>query len=155
LALCQWLARSALSVALQGSRFAFPCIETIHLLALAVFGGAVCAFILHILGVFLPQRAPGDVLHDLKPVISGGLIALLLSGLLLFAAGPLRYYANAAFRAKLFLIVCGATIGFFTWWTARRQPAARPASATLTAVAVLTAMLWLGVGVAGRMIGLM
>lgn len=160
-ALCRWLAHSALNGALQGSRWAFPFIETIHLLALAVFGGAVLAFILRILGLVFPQRRPGDVLRELKPVILGGLSALLASGLLLFASAPLRYYGNAAFRAKLALVVGGAALGLCTWWAARREPPSRPASTplkvsvTLQTLAVLTAMLWLGAGIAGRMIGLL
>jgi hypothetical protein len=161
LVLCQRLAHSALSGALQGSRWAFPIIETIHLLALAVFGGALLAFTLHLMGLVLPQRHPGDVLRELKPVLLGGLSALLASGLLLFASGPLPYYGNAAFRIKLALIVCGTTLGLCTWWAARREPASGPASATLKVsatlkiLAVLTAMLWLGAGIAGRMIGLL
>jgi len=144
-----------LSVALQGSRWAFPCIETIHLLGLVAFGGALLAFTLHILGVFLPRRRAVDVLRDLKPMIAGGLIALFSSGFLLFAAGPLRFYANVAFRTKLLLIVCGMSFGICTWWAARREPPARAASAALTAVAALTAIFWFGAGIAGRMIGLL
>jgi hypothetical protein len=161
LGLCERLAHSALSVALQGSRWAFPLIETIHLLALAVFGGAGLAFMLHLMGLVLPQRRPGDVLRELKPVILGGLSVLLASGLLLFASGPIRYYGNAAFRLKLAFIGCGTILGLCTWWAARREPASPPASATLKVsvtlktLALLTAMLWLGAGIAGRMIGLL
>ena len=54
-AVFQWLERTSLSVAINESLWAFAVVEAIHLLALAVIGGAVLVVDLRLLG-FAFQR---------------------------------------------------------------------------------------------------
>jgi hypothetical protein len=82
-------------------------------------------------------------------LLSAGLVTLIASGVLLVADGPLRYYANAAFRLKMALLLAAILSGLHVYRALQRgsQP-------TRVAI-VISALLWLGVGLAGRAIGLL
>jgi hypothetical protein len=62
---------------------------------------------------------------------------------------PFKYYLNAAFRWKMLLLVfaCAAMA-----WLSRSEAEGKPAG-WQRALALLTWLLWLGVGVSGRLIG--
>jgi hypothetical protein len=69
---------------------------------------------------------------------------MIVSGILLFADGPLRYYGNTAFRVKLLLIAAAVLTGLLS----RFRGEARFAT-------LVSFSLWVGAGVAGRVIGVL
>ena len=152
---CEWLARSALGTALRASRWAFALTEVVHLLALAVLGGGVLALALRAAGAILRQRPLHAVVRDFTPWIAAGLSGLVVSGAVLFADGPLRYYANAAFRTKLALLSAGLLLGAAALRMSRLAAPAEPAPAGLRVVVCCDAALWLGVAIAGRVVGVL
>lgn len=85
LALCEQIQNSALSQAISQSTWGYPAVGALHVLAIALSGGAVIANV-----------------RWLKRV---GLAAVLATGVLLFAAGAVQYYNSTAFRIKLLLLV--------------------------------------------------
>jgi hypothetical protein len=151
---CEWLDTSWIGATIRNSKWGFALIEMVHLLALALFGGTLLVSALQWLGIIFKESPRGAISRDLWRATTASLSAMFVSGILLFADGPLRYYANAAFRAKL-LFIGGAAltgvlrhcIGFGS--TQRKWPAAAKA-ATL-----LSLTLWLGSAVAGRVIGVL
>jgi hypothetical protein len=80
---------------------------------------------------------------------------MIVSGSLLFAGGPLRYYGNAAFRVKL-LLIAGATLtGLVTHFIGIRGEAVRAVPTAMKWMALLSCTLWVGAGIAGRVIGVL
>lgn len=152
---CEWLKATALSRALREAKWGFALIEMVHLLALALLGGALLILGLRVFGVILTGQSLESTVRDLGRIVKLSLIAMLISGFLLFADGPLRYYGNAAFRIKLSLIgaalVCVIVIRHFTRTAGTRTIAPR----RLKIATALSLTLWLGAAVAGRMIGVL
>lgn len=134
---------------MQGATWAFASVEVVHLLGLALLGGAVLILGLRAVGVILPDQPLGVLARGLVALLSAGLVTLIASGVLLVADGPLRYYANAAFRLKMALLLAAILSGLHVYRALQRgsQP-------TRVAI-VISALLWLGVGLAGRAIGLL
>ncbi len=152
LPLFRWLAGSALGLAMSRSTYGFAIVEMVHLLGLALLGGSVLIIDLCALGWLRLRQPPVQVARELLPLVVGSLTVLVTSGILLVANGPLRYYDNAAFRVKMLLLVAASLYYFTLHWRAvsgARTPALRKAAA-LVALA-----LWVGVGLAGRAIGLL
>jgi hypothetical protein len=127
----------------------------VHLLALALLGGALFVTGLRVWGFLFKARQTGGVTRDLRPLLMGAFTVMIVSGLLLFADGPLRYYGNTAFRVKLLLIAAAAMTGYLTHLADARHRGAQRWPRTVKAMALLSCTLWLGAGIAGRMIGVL
>lgn len=154
LSLFQWIERSALGVAVNESLYAFALIEAVHLISLAVIGGAVLIVDMRMLGLGLTRVPVAQVARTAYPWLVGSLIGIIATGLPLFASlAASKYYVNEAFWYKMYFL--GAAI-VFTF--AIRQRVAMSDDATATsglakAVALVSLVLWSGVGIMGRAIG--
>lgn len=151
--LFRWLASTHLSIALNQSQWAFAIIEIFHLLALSVSGGAVLYFDLRMLGWSFRSQPEAQVARSLLPLASLGMLAVTISGLLMVASGPVRYYYNPAFRLKMYLFIAAVLFHFAVQWKVSRgdgEEGVRPATRL---AAVISLLLWFSIGVAGRAIG--
>jgi hypothetical protein len=106
-------------------------------------GGGVLVINLRVLGLGLRSEPAGRLVKELGPYLTGCLAAMVCSGVMLVAAEPEKCYYNAAFRVKMGLLA-GAVL--FTVLVQRRRVEWR-------SLAVISMLLWLGVGLAGRAIG--
>ena len=152
LPLFRWLGQTPVGVLMNQTRWAFAWVEVVHVLALAVFGGALLTINLGLMGVWLKGRAPRAFLRNLGWPLFGGLATLIVSGTLLVASAPLRYYANLAFRFKLSAIVLALAATLVLYFA---RPDAKSPSLALGSGAALALALWLAVAVGGRWIGLL
>lgn len=151
---CQWIAGTHLGIAIGNSTYAFPIIEMFHLLALAIFGGAILLVDLRFLGLGYKNQSASTLARELFPLVAFGLLAMIVSGLLMFAGGPLRYIHNPMFQWKMALFVFALLFHFAIQGIASRRdlaPTAHPL--WLRCSAVLSLLLWLSIGLAGRAIG--
>lgn len=154
LALFRWVAHTRLSMAIRASTWGFAVIEMVHLLALALLGGAILVLGLRALGVVLKRQPLARVARGVAPLLLGGLLTMVCSGALLVADGPLRYYANTAFRAKMLLLAIAVGCGVPLYGAARRASGPAP-PLWLRWAAGLSLALWLAIGLAGRAIGVL
>jgi hypothetical protein len=153
LAFFTWCENTFLGEAIRGSRWLFPAIESLHLLGLAVIGGAVLVVNLRLLGLGLRRQPAAQLWHDTRPWLCGSLTVMILSGLLLFTSEATKLYYHEAFWVKMASL--GSSI-LFTFTAVRRVALAEPGSvrplwSRLTGL--FSILLWSGVGVAGRWIG--
>lgn len=148
----RWLAGSWLGLSISRSNDAFAIIEMGHLIGLALLGGAVLITDLTALGLVRLPRDLARIERNLSPIALAGLATLLVSGFLLLADGPLRYYGNAAFRAKMALLAVAAVF-YFTLH--RRALRAQTSPAGVRTVALVSLTLWFAVALAGRAIGVL
>jgi hypothetical protein len=155
LELFRWLGSSPLSTAIRQSRWAFAAIEIIHLMGLALLGGTALIIAFRLMGAGLTRAPVASIARGLLPAALTGLAVLLTSGVLLLADGPLRYYANTAFRTKMTLLPLALLVSVPVLRMAIRTPASADASAALRAGAAVALLLWLSVAVAGRVIGVL
>ena len=153
LPLCQWFEGSALGTAIRTSTWAFAVIESCHLLALAVIGGAVLIVDLRLLGFGLGSQKVADVARDASPWFVGSLAVMLVTGFGLFMSEATKCYYSTPFSVKM---TCLALSIVFAFTVRRRVTLAdegrvRPLYYKLVALVSLT--LWFGVGAGGRWIG--
>ena len=154
LAFCHWLAGSRIGIVMRDSTWDFAIVEIVHLLALSVFGGAVLLVDLRFLGLGFRMQPISKLARQLLPLTGGGVIAMLVSGFLLLANGPVRYYYNPAFRIKMLLFVVALAFHFTLQIVLARGRFERDKSPVwLRLSAALSLFLWLSIGIAGRAIG--
>jgi hypothetical protein len=139
---------------MRDSTYAFAIVEICHLLALAVFGGAILLVNLRFLGVAFKLQPISLVARELLPLTGGGVVAMFISGFLLFMGGSMRYYHNPAFRLKMILFVVALVFHFFLQVRASRQSSELSLNSNLLKLgSVVSLLLWFSIGLAGRAIG--
>ncbi|MGA3008981.1 MAG: DUF6644 family protein [Terracidiphilus sp.] len=151
---CHWIGRTHLGIFMRDSTYAFAIVEICHLLALAVFGGAILLVNLRFLGVAFKLQPISLVARELLPLTGGGVVAMFISGFLLFMGGSMRYYHNPAFRLKMILFVVALVFHFFLQVRASRQSSELSLNSNLLKLgSVVSLLLWFSIGLAGRAIG--
>ncbi len=153
LELFQWFEYSSLLVAMRSSPWLFPVIATIHLLGLAVFGGAVLIVDLRLLGFGLSRQPPAQLARDAEPLLLGSLLIMLLTGLLLFMCFATKYYYLTAFWVKLASLFLAVV---FTFTLRRRVVTSgetKMRALWSKPAALVSVSLWTSVVLTGRLIG--
>ena len=150
------LADTAVSTAILESGWLFPTIETVHVLALALVFGSVAIVDLRLLGLASRDRTVASLARQVLPWTWGGFTLALVSGALLFASQPIKYFGNIPFRVKfLLLALAGLNMLWFQWRTYPKV-AALPSGAALPFAARLAGafslLLWISVITSGRWI---
>jgi hypothetical protein len=148
--LLNWIQHTPVSIAIRRSDWAVMALEAVHLLGLALLGGAVGIIALAALRrTGLRGISAATLVLGLRPLFAAGLLLMTASGALIVVSMPFRYYLNAAFRVKMLLLLAAIVatawllrMGRGTVFTDRQR-----------ALALLSALLWLGVGFSGRLIG--
>jgi hypothetical protein len=79
-----WVSR-----AISESTWGYPGVGAIHVLAIALFGGAV----------LIPHLR-----DEVRWIRRAGVTLVVLTGTLLFASGAVRYYGSTSFRIKMALL---------------------------------------------------
>ena len=134
----------------------YPLVESTHVLSLTLFVGLTMMMDLRLLGLTLRHVPVSQVTTRLLPWIRIGFGVMVVTGILLFYAIPVRNYQNIFFRVKMVMLVfAGINVWYFHTRTERTVDAwdlaARtPRAARFAAVASL--VLWAGIVVSGRMI---
>jgi hypothetical protein len=154
--LCQWLYATRLGTAIRESQFAFPIIESVHVMGITLLVGTVSIVDLRLLGVVLKREQVSKVVHQVLPLTWCGFVIMFISGFLLFWAKAEQCYGNSAFRIKLVLLLLAGLNPLIFHSTVYRSVAEwdeaqfTPRGAKLTGVLSLT--LWSAIIIAGRAI---
>lgn len=147
-----WCENTPLGEAIRDSRWLFPVIESIHLLGLAVIGGAVLIVNLRLLGFGIRRQPVAQLWRDTRPWMLGSLAAMLISGMLLFTSEATKLYYHDAFWVKMISLLAM----IFTFTVMRKVALADPDRVGRLwgrAAALVSLLLWSTVGVCGRWIG--
>lgn len=152
LELCRWVQFSSPLVAMRGSPWLFPVIATIHLMGLAVIGGAVLVVDLRLLGLGLRQPV-AQLARDAERWLLRGLLVSVPTGVLLFMCFATKYYYLMFFWVKMTSLLL---VLIFTFSIRRRvamcdEMRIRPVWSRL--VALVSLSLWTTVAIGGRWIG--
>jgi hypothetical protein len=149
----EWCEASWLGTAIRSSAFAFPIIESIHLLALALIAGAVLLVDLRLLGFGLRDQPLPQLARDAQPWLVASLLVLVTTGILLFLSESIKCYYSTPFRVKMTCLLLSIVFAF----TVRRRivmvEEGRVAPVWRRLVALVSLTLWFGVAASGRWIG--
>jgi len=149
----KWCESSAVGDAIRTSNWLFPAIEAVHLLGLAVIGGAVLLVDLRLAGLALRRQPIAQLARDAQRWLVVSLMVMIATGALMFTSEAIKCYYHPAFWVKmtsLFLAIV------FTFTVRRKVTLAdetrmKPLWSKL--VALISVALWSGVGIGGRWIG--
>jgi hypothetical protein len=148
-----WCENSSLGEAIRDSRWLFPAIESFHLLALAVIGGAVLVVNLRLLGWGIARQPVAQLWRDTRPWFLGSLATMLVSGLLLFTSEATKLYYHEAFWVKMTSLLLALLFTFTVQRSVALADQDRVRPVWGKAVALISILLWSGVGMGGRWIG--
>jgi hypothetical protein len=149
----EWCEGSALGTAIRESPYAFAIIESVHLLALSVIGGAILVVDLRLLGLGLKKQPLAELARDAWRWQKLALAALVVTGIGLFLSESLKCYYSTPFWVKMTTL----SVAILFAWTVRRmvifsEPDRFGRPATIM-VALISMTLWFVVGASGRWIG--
>jgi hypothetical protein len=149
-----WIEHGTLGTAVRDSIWAFAAIEAVHLLALAVIGGAVLVVDLRLMGWGLKRQSVAEVARDAWPWLIGSLLAMLATGWMLMASlAASKYYVNFAFQLKMLFLVLAILFTFTVQRSLVFRDDSRINPWVAKVVAIVSVLLWSGVGIMGRGIG--
>jgi hypothetical protein len=149
-----WLAQTHIGIVMRDSTWAFAIVEIGHLLGLAVFGGAVLFVDARLLGFGFTTQSTPQVARELLPITAVGVAVMLVTGSLLLASGPMRYYYNTPFRIKMWLFFIALFFHFTLQIAVARQDSQQDRSSPARkAAGAVSLLLWFGIALAGRAIG--
>ena len=152
----EWLDTHAWSTGLHESLWAYPLINSTHVLTVMLFVGLLLMVDLRLLGLAFKDTPVSEFTRRLLPWSVAGFVVMCISGVLLFYAIPVRTTHSVWFRVKVVLLVVG---GVNAWlfhrrvsrdrdrWDSQPKP---PAGVRATAAVSLGT--WASVIVMGRMI---
>lgn len=133
--------------ALQESAWAYPALEVIHIIGIALLVGNLVLFELRVFGAGAALSVRELARLSLMLALGGfGLTAA--SGLLMFATQPSELLANRAFTLKMLLLLAAACNA--GWFHGRGSLARLDMLARLQML--LSTLIWLGVIACGRWI---
>ena len=144
------LEQAAPVAALRESVFAYPLVNALHIIGIALLFGSIVALDLRILG-WRQDAGPAEAFTRLLvPVAIGGLLIAIPTGLLLFSTDARAYAAAPLFQAKVVLIAIAIGNALWLRIAERRGAMTRSRAASAGAASIL---LWLGAIVLGRLVG--
>ena len=153
--LFDWLQYSSPITAMRSSPWFFPVIASIHLMGLALIGGAVLVVDLRLLGLGLREQPAAQVARDGERWLLLSLLVLLPTGTLQFMCfAATKYYYLKAFWVKMAALPIALVFTFAVRHRVAMADEKRLHPAWRKLVAVVSLSLWSTVAIAGRWIGL-
>jgi len=146
---------SPLLVAMRSSSWTFPLIASLHLMGLALLGGAVLIVDLRLLGFGLRNQPLAQIARDAERWLLVSLAVLLPTGILQFMCfAATKYYYLTAFWVKMAALPLALLFTFAVRRTVAEGDETRMSPVWNKLVAVVSLSLWSTVAIAGRLIGL-
>jgi uncharacterized membrane protein len=145
--------QSALGHWVADSRWLFPAIEAVHIVALCVMFGAILVLNLRLLGLAFNNKPVAKLAQDFAPWVLVNLIIILATGVLLFSSEALKAYASVPFQVKMLFLLAAMVFHYTIFTRVTRTDDSRTSHVWAKVVAIISIALWLGVGIGGRGIG--
>lgn len=147
----KWCDASALGEWVRSGVWQFPMFETLHILALAMLYGCVAVISFRLMGVLMRGWTVCGITQEVTPYLNWSLVVILISGTMLYLSEATKAYDNVAFWLKVYLLISAIT---FHYAVVRRVTKAEQVSRIAgVSVGLVSLLLWLGIGCAGRAIG--
>lgn len=132
------------------SSIGYPAANLVHLLGLVMLVGGIGLVDLRVAGLFRTLPA-GALARALIPLAAAGVVLMLLSGAVMFAAdaGPLARSPMFLTKVSLIAVALVNVVAFHVLWRKRMEHP--PLTARVMAIGSIA--LWLSIATLGRLIG--
>lgn len=138
---------------IRENEMAFPWLESVHVLAVAIVIGSIFVVDARLIGFRSYRQNASGVISDLLPYTWVAFILAVLTGSMMFCSDALRYGNSQIFQAKFVaLALAGANMAIFhatgfrriADWDIDLPPPAGARIAGIVSIAVWTAVVFLG-----------
>jgi hypothetical protein len=149
----EWCDGLAMSQAYRESTWLFAVTQSLHLVAVTTFIGAILIVDLRLLGWGLVRQSRAGMARSAQRILLWAGLAVLATGIPQFTANALSYSMSPIFSFKMCLLAAALV---FTATLRRRVAVAdegRLPSWVPRAVGATSLALWMGVTISGRLIG--
>jgi hypothetical protein len=150
---CQWCNASWWGHGIRDSTWLFPFVEIFHLLGLGILGGTILILNLRLMRLAFKKESTAELAGEVWPWMIGSLIVMLISGFLLFSTEAVKMYGNWGFQLKMLFLLLASIYTFTIHRRITLRDDGRFGPALRIAAAVLSLLLWTGVGLGGRSLG--
>ena len=150
----EWMGDSRLSLLFGSAVWYSPLIQVAHLVAVAVFAGALLVVDLRLLGTGLTQTPVKTVAEDAQPWLMGGLIALTVTGLPSLFQLAIKQYYSPFWWWKMEMLALGLIFIFTVRRKVLQTDESDLGSFWPKIVGLVSMALFLGVTIGARLIGL-
>lgn len=151
----EWFGAWPASIAIRESTWIYAFVQAFHLVALAVFFGSVLIVDLRLLGRGMRERPLAQVARDAWPWFTRSFLALLVTGIPQLMSNASREYYSPYFWFKMEVMLVALIFAF----TLRRKitlaDETRVGPVWGKVVGLVSIVLWLGVAIPARLIGLL
>ena len=154
--IAQWIESLSWSTRLHESYYMYNWIESTHVLTISLFLGMLFFIDFRMLGLTMTNVPASRIAARLHTPMMIGFVVMIVTGLLLYFAVPVRVTQSIWFRIKLVLLVAA---GINAWYFNRkmRESSAKwedqsRAPKPLRVSVTMSLMLWAGVITTGRLI---
>ena len=139
---------------MNSSEAAFPVVEIVHMIGIVLLVGTAAIVDFRLLGWRLAHTPVWEIASDLAPWTTTGLVLILITGPLLLATDPDRYYNAYQFRFKMACLFLALVFDFGVHRKVRARNST--SSAGLQRFAGFASLvLWSCVVLGGRAIGVL
>jgi len=149
----EWCETTSVATVIKNSSWAFAVIESVHLLSLALIGGAILILNLRLLGLGLRRHPVQELARDIRPWFTGSLIVMLFTGVALFLSEALKCYYSPAFWLKMVSLLLAVIFTVTIYRRIVMEEGTSYGPRWQKAAALVSLLLWSSVGAAGRWIG--
>ena len=149
----EWLDASILADMSKAYGGVFAMVQVVHLVALAMLGGAVLVSDLRLLGILLTDVSSESVVNNMDRWFSRALIVIAVSGVFMSSAVAIKLYYNEMFWAKMIGLSFGAAFVYFVRRPLLRHPHQTINVWSIRLIAVSAMIIWFTVAASGRWIG--
>ena len=150
----EWMEGTRLSLLFGSAVWYSPLIQVAHLVAVAVFSGALLVVDLRLLGTGLTQTPVKTVAEDAQPWLMGGLIALTVTGLPSLFQLAIKQYYSPFWWWKMEMLALGLIFIFTVRRKVLQTDESELGSFWPKIVGLVSMALFLGVTIGARLIGL-
>jgi hypothetical protein len=153
----QFIQKTTFFTELRGSGYVYPAILSLHMVAIALFGGLILMTDMRLLGLAMRSYPVSEVIDQFRVPKRIGFTLIAACGILMACCKAEEYYYNDWFRLKLMLLALVAVHALIFRRSVYNRAAALGHGSPLPAGAKLAAgislLLWIGIACAGRGIG--
>lgn len=147
----EWLQGTPLAIFVAETLWAYPLMETLHTIGMAMLVGALGLINLRVLG-YKPEL-PVLGTRDLLPLAWIGFTINLISGVALFTSDAVYFFGSWTFRIKLLLVVLGGVNAALLSQSIFRDAANGAIErASVKWIAGSSLVFWIGAILAGRLV---
>ncbi len=149
----EWMETTLFGVIGKTWGAAFAVIEAVHLLAMALLGGAVLASDGRLLGLILTDYPVRVILDQSHKVFVAGLAIMLFTGIFMACGVAMKVYYLPVFWYKMLVLCAGMIFVFFIKIPLLKKEITDIHPVIVKMVAISSLLVWFTVAAAGRWIG--